>query len=272
MTSLTSPMTDPPTAAPGPHEDDRPATGPRRTSLGRVHRLLSSFDYEHTRLSLSELSRRADLPLSTTHRMVTEMLRLGLLDRDRDDNLCIGMAVWRFGLLTPKTYGVQRVALPFMQDVYASTGYPVHLGVPQDDEVVVVESLRPRGGGAERPRIGQRDPLHVVAVGMAILAFSEPTFQDRYLARLDRQRATGRSSAATIRRELARTRAEGFAVSDRKTAPRVSIGAPVLDRLGRPLGSVSIVVPEGSAETPYGHLIRSTARAVQRTAWEQGLA
>ena len=52
-----------------------------------MHRLLSSFDYQHTRLTLSELSRRAGLPLSTTHRMVTEMVRLGMLERDHDAHL-----------------------------------------------------------------------------------------------------------------------------------------------------------------------------------------
>lgn len=38
----------------------------RRSSVERIHRLLSSFDYEHNRLSLSDLSRRADPPLSKT--------------------------------------------------------------------------------------------------------------------------------------------------------------------------------------------------------------
>ncbi|MEX0429733.1 IclR family transcriptional regulator [Nocardioides sp. DS6] len=243
---------------------------PRRSSLGRVHQLLSAFDYEHTTLTLSQLSRRAGLPLSTTHRMVAEMVELGMLERDRDNDISIGIAVWRFGLLTPKTYGVQRVALPFMQDLYATTGLPIHLGIQQREEVTVVESLRPRGGGAERPRIGQRDPLHEVAVGTAILAFTTPAFQEHYLHGLDQRGSTNPTSAA-LRRELARIRAEGYAVNTRRTAPRISIGAPVLDRRGRPLGALSIIVPAGTAETPYGHVIRNTARAVQRTAWEQGL-
>ncbi|WP_345214714.1 IclR family transcriptional regulator [Georgenia halophila] len=246
---------------------DRPR--PRRSSLERVHRLLSSFSYEHTQLSLSELSRRAGLPLSTTHRMVTEMLELGMLERDEDDLLCIGVDVWKFGLLTPKSYGIQRVALPFMQDLYATTGLPVHLGIPEDDQITIVESLRPRGSGPERPYIGQREPMHVVAVGMAMLAFSDPNFQERYLAALEGDRSA--DAPETIRRELAQTRATGFAVSQRKTAPKIAIGAPVLDRVGLPMGAISLVVPQGTATPPYGHLIRSTARAVQRTAWEQGM-
>jgi DNA-binding IclR family transcriptional regulator len=241
----------------------------RRSSLERVHRLLSSFSYEHPRLSVSELSRRAELPLSTTHRMATELLKLGMLERDEHDLLCIGVEVWKLGLLTPKTYGIQRVALPFMQDLYAITGLPIHLGIPEGDQITVVESLRPRSSGPERPYIGQRDPMHVVAVGMALLAFADASFQERYLARLDGSQCG--DDAEDIRRELAQTRTSGYAVSLRKTAPRVAIGAPVLNRACRPMGAISIVVPEGTATPPYGHLIQSTARAVQRTAWEQGM-
>lgn len=241
----------------------------RRSSLERVHRLLSSFDYEHTRLSLSELGRRADLPLSTTHRMVTELLELGMLERDEHDSLCIGVDVWKFGLLTPKTYGIQRVALPFMQDLYATTGLPIHLGIPQNDQVMIVESLRPQGGGRERPYIGQRDPMHVVAVGLALLAFSDASLQERYLAALEGNR--GMETPKTVRQELAHARASGHTVSQRRTKPQIAIGAPVLNRGDRPMGAISLVVPEGSTTPPYGHLIRSTARAVQRTAWEQGI-
>lgn len=242
----------------------------RRSSLERAHRLLSSFSYEHNRLSVSELSRRAGLPLSTTHRMATELLELGILERDEHDMLCIGVKVWKFGLLTPRTYGIQRVALPFMQDLYATTSLPIHLGIPDGDQITVVESLRPRSSEPERPYIGQRDPMHVVAVGMALLAFTDAGFQERYLARLKGSPCA--DDAEGIRRELAQTRASGYAVSQRRTAPRIAIGAPVLDRGCRPIGAISIVVPEGTATLPYGHLIRSTARAVQRTAWEQGMA
>jgi DNA-binding IclR family transcriptional regulator len=247
--------------------DDEPRS--RRSSLERVHRLLSAFDYEHTRLSLTELSHRADLPLSTTHRMVAELLQLGMLERDAQDLLSIGVDVWKFGLLAPKTYGIQRVALPFMQDLYATTGLPVHLAVPEAHHATIVESLRPRGGGRERPRIGQRDPLHVTAVGSALLAFCDTKFQDRYLTNLKDRPGTDKPEA--VRRELAQIRASGYAVSKRKTAPRIAIGAPVLDQAGRPMGAVSLIVPPDTATPPYGHLIRYTARGVQRTAWEQGV-
>lgn len=248
-------------------ESDRhqPAQSLPKSTLGRAYRLLTCFHFDETRLSLSQLSRRSGLPLSTTHRMVTEMVRLGMLDRGRDDLLSIGVNLWRLGVLAG-TYGIQRVALPYMQDLYATTGLPIHLAIPQGEHTTVVESLRPLEQRLERPRIGQHDPMHVVGNGMAILAFSDPDLQQRYLARLSP------TVAEAVRRELARTRSAGYSVSTRRTGPSIAIGAPVLDRSGRPLAAISIIVPPGSAETPYGHLMRDTASAVQRMAWDQALA
>ena len=245
------------------------ADHPRRSVLGRLHRLLSAFDHEHPHLTLSDLSRRSGLPLTTTHRMVGELLSLGMLDRNDEDLLCIGVDLWNFGLLAPKTHGLQRVALPFMQDLYSTTGFPVHLGIPDGQQITTVESLRPRGPGNERPRIGQRDPYHVVAVGMALLAFQDPGTQQRYLARLEERRGTGADAAGAVRAALAETRTTGYSVNNNRTFPRIGIGAPILDRQGRPVAAISIVVPEGTTNTPYGLLVRSTARSIQRTALEQ---
>jgi len=243
---------------------------PRRSSVERVHRLLSAFDYENTRLSLSDLSRRTGLPLSTTHRIVTELVEVGMLDRDASDQLSIGVGVWKLGLLSPTTHGIQRVALPFMQDLYATTGLAIHLAVRSGSDSTIVENLRPRSAARERPHVGQRDPLHVTAVGLSILAASEAEFQEEYLATL--RNRVDPATADSTRQQLARTRAAGYAVSSRVSAPRLAIGAPLINQDGMPMGALSIVVPERTAPQPYGHLVRSTARAVQRTAWEQGIA
>lgn len=205
--------------------------------------------------------------MSTTHRMVADLLDLGMLERDEDGFLFIGIEVWKLGLLTPKVHSIQRIALPFMQDLYATTGLPVRLGIQDGDDTAIIEHLRPPGNPRSRPQIGERHPLHMTAAGLAILAFREAEAQEEYLAAL--ARAEGDQIPEEIRRELAQTRARGYASNRRISAPWTAIGAPLVARDGMIMGSLSIVVSENTALAPYGHLIRSTARAVQRTAWEQ---
>ena len=246
------------------------AEQPRRSSVERIHRLLSAFDYEHIRLSLTDLSRRTGLPLSTTHRIVADLVEVGMLDRDGSDLLSIGVGVWKLGLLSPTTHGIQRVALPFMQDLYATTGLPVHLAVRSGNFATIVERLRSPSRDEDRPHVGQRNLLHLSSAGLVMLANSEAEFQEEYLATL--RAKSDPATAESTRQQLARTRANGYAVSSQLSAPRVGIGAPLLNPDGLPMGALSIMLPERTAPQPYAPLVRSTARAVQRTAWEQGIA
>jgi DNA-binding IclR family transcriptional regulator len=238
----------------------------RRTSIGRMNQILSAFDYESPRLTLSEVSRRADIPVSSAHRVVRELIRVGALERDAGGKLHIGIKVWRMGLLAPRTHGIQRIALPFMQDVYATTGMPVHLGVQEGGDVIFIESLRPRSRDKERPLLGSRYPLHVTAVGLALLACAPSAYLQRYI-----DIWADRIAGAGLRQEISRTQAQGFAISRQLVSPGVAVGAAMLDRYGRPLGALSIITPGDVLEASYGHLIRNATRAVERIAREEGL-
>jgi IclR family acetate operon transcriptional repressor len=156
-----------------------------------------------------------------------------------------------------------------MQDLHATTGLPIHLGIPDEDRVTIVESLRSQEPGPERPAIGQSDPMHSFAVGLALLAFSAPDFRERYVSGLEERENA--DTVERIRSEILRARADGYATSQRRTRPRTAIGAPVFDREGLPMGALSVVAPEEAATPPYGHLVQSTARGIQRTAWDQGI-
>jgi len=62
------------------------------TVAGRVLTVLEVFEAGNPALTLSEISHRAGLPLSTTHRIVTELTSWGALERHPDRRYTIG---WR---------------------------------------------------------------------------------------------------------------------------------------------------------------------------------
>ena len=93
-----------------------------RSVTSRALALLGAFDDAHPRLSLTDLARRAGLPLSTTHRLVAELVAWDGLARRTDGRYEIGRRIWDLGLLAPVHRELREVALPFLQDVAAATG------------------------------------------------------------------------------------------------------------------------------------------------------
>lgn len=72
-----------------------------RTVAARVLAILASFSSGHTELSLAEISRRAGLAVSTTHRLVGELRAWGALERDADLRYRIGVRLWELASLSP---------------------------------------------------------------------------------------------------------------------------------------------------------------------------
>jgi hypothetical protein len=131
---------------------------PIRTSggesvTGRAMRVLAAFSAEHPDPSLSEISRRARVPLTTAHRLVGELSAWGALERDARGHSRIGLRLWEVASLAPRTIGLREAALPLMEDLYEATHENVQLAVLDELEVVYVgRGPGPRG----RRRRGRR--------------------------------------------------------------------------------------------------------------------
>src|SRR5260370_27901947 len=67
------------------------AQATRKNAAGRLLAVLDAFGPRSRALSLSEISRRSELSLSTTHRLVHELLTWGALGRDPDGRYSIGV-------------------------------------------------------------------------------------------------------------------------------------------------------------------------------------
>lgn len=139
--------------------------------LERAMSLLTAFGADKTELGISELSRRSGLAKSTTHRLVGELVRLGLLEQ-AGPSVRLGMQLFELGQLVPRQRTLKDAALPFMEDLREATQNNVHLAVLEGVEVVYVEILRVRDSQPLPSRVGGRMPAHATGVGKAILAFS----------------------------------------------------------------------------------------------------
>ncbi|MEU3979020.1 IclR family transcriptional regulator [Streptomyces sp. NPDC026672] len=239
----------------------------QRSAPDRLLSVLAAFDHGHPALSLTDISRRAGLTLSTAHRLVGALTAWGALERDADGRYHVGLRLWELAALAPRGLALRQVALPYLEDLYEATHENVQLAVRDGAEVVYIEWLSGRSAVGVRIRVGGRWPLHATGVGLVLLAYGEPRLQEEYCA--------GPLSAFTpytitdpvrLRRELAEVRRTGAAVSDRQvTDDAVSVAAPVRGRAGTVLAAVSVVVPEDAARVPVlVPAVRLAARGISR--------
>ena len=239
-------------------------SGPSVTE--RVGAVLAAFDVEHSAMSLSEVARRATLPLTTAHRLVGELARTGLLERDEGGRYRIGLRLWEIATSASRAVDLREAALPFLQDLYEATHENVQLAVLDGTEAVYLERIAGRDSVHVVTRVGGRLPVHATGVGLVLLAHAPIEVHDRVLAaplvRFTRHTIT---DPRRLRRVLADVRRDGFAVSDRQIETiSASVAAPVRDRTGRVVAAVSLVFPAGDDTRRHVAAVRATALGISR--------
>lgn len=236
--------------------------------VDRVLDVFGAFTPDRPALNLSELSRRAGLPLSTTHRIVGELARRGALERQEDGQYRVGLWLWEVASLSSRGMGLREAAMPFLEDLYEATHENVQLAVLDAPEVVYVERISGRHAVSVVSRVGGRLAAHATGVGLVLLAHAPAEVQEQVLASpLKTYTPKTISSPEQLRRVLADVRRDGFVISDRQVEMvSLSVAAPVYGPVDSVVAAISIVVPvEGADPRALVPAVRAAARGISRS-------
>lgn len=238
---------------------------PGQPVVVRALSLLSQFTEQRRALTLSELSRLAELAPATTLRLVRHLTEWGALERLDDGRYVVGVRLWEIASLSPRGHGVRQIALPYLEDLYEVTRHHVLLSVREGRDAVLIDRLSSRTATEVAYRVGGRMPLRTTAVGQVLLAYADPGLQDELLAQ-PAEPGSGSLPAQELRGVLAGVKQTGAAVVRRTHPSRtVSVAAPIHGAGSDVVAALSIVVPDdaGSAHELVP-LVRAAGRAISR--------
>lgn len=218
-------------------------------------------------LTLTEIAQRANLPLSTAHRLVAEWVTWGGIVRGDDGLYRVGMRLWKLGVRAPTARRLRTVAIPYLEDLYDLTRENVHLAVRDGLGVLYLERVSGRSAVPVISDVGSRLPLHATGVGLVLLAWAPPELLDELVASSPRKYLTNTMTTdRELRPRLAEIRATGMAISvNEMTADSFSAAAPIRDHTDAVIASVSIVAhAELSSDPQYPLAVSVAARGISR--------
>jgi DNA-binding IclR family transcriptional regulator len=215
----------------------------------RATAVLGAFDSEHRCLSLSQLSRRSELPLATVHRLAADLVAGRLLVHRGDGRYEIGTRLWRLGLLAPAN-DLRELALPRLQDLVTITGHTVHMAVLDGATALVIERLAGTKTLPTRHSAGGRLPLHCTAVGKALLAYAPTSLVDEVMDNLRRHTPYTVTDPRALNRQLDGIRRSGLARSAQEHRLGVSsVAVPVHGHDGV-VAAIGLLAPLANPRLP----------------------
>jgi DNA-binding IclR family transcriptional regulator len=240
----------------------------RRSVLGRALRILDAVKDSAGGLSLSEISRRSGVPLTTAHRIVSELHEWGALERDASGAYQIGLRLWELATVAPRSVGLQRVALPFMRDLFETTHRGVHLAIRDKDQVVFVERLLSPETVTDRAQVGVHYELHATAIGLVLLAYAPRSLQEEVLTGpLVPPNWHSPITGRELRQALAHVRLSGYAatpIREEYLSVAAPIHGPVHGSADAVVGALSLILPISEPYGPRLAHLQATVRGISR--------
>jgi DNA-binding IclR family transcriptional regulator len=152
---------------------------PGRSVTSKIVAILLTF-HDGNEHSLTEIARLTCLPVSTAHRLVTELAGWGVLERTDESMFRIGLPIKTISSRRTYTPAILESARRVLEDLVTAARAGARLGVLTGTDVAYIEKRcdhSPVTTFAQTTRL----PAHATALGKALLAFSSADILDRVL-------------------------------------------------------------------------------------------
>ena len=215
--------------------------------LVRGLRLLELFDREHPEWSVAELAAAADLPHSTTYRLVVTLEQLGCLERVRQRKVYrLGARVLNLGFEYLGSQDIVETAQEPLEALSAATEGSAHLGILDGADVVYLSRIAGPNRLVANVRVGTRLPAHATVMGRALLTDQSIDDLRARFGELPLEAATP-ETATTVEalfEQIQAERGNGFALSVAGFEAGISsVGAPVRNASGQVVAAINVTGP-----------------------------
>ena len=213
-------------------------------SIERAMRVLRIVAAAPRGATLSHVVSTSRLTKATAHRLLTVLIREGLVQRLAESKLYFpGEQLYALGILAAPRYGLHQLALPSLRRLATLSEDSAFLCLLSGDDLVCVH--REEGSHPIRThvmQVGVRYPLGIGSIGGAMLAAFDNASVERILeSNRDAIRRFPRYSVEKVRVLVKTARAKGYCVNPGLVHPEsYGIAVAILDGSNRPIGSLSI--------------------------------
>ena len=200
-------------------------------------------------LGVRAVAQQLELPVGSVHRLLLELAEENVVERNVDGAWQLSYRLLEITDLQLDGVGFPRLARPFCEAIAAATRETVNVNILSGDACVCIDKVRGNEGMQLDWRIGSRGPLYAGGSAKAMLAFLSEADQVR-VANGEKTQFTINTltDASALLMELGRIRERGYAIDSQELVMGVfCVGVPILDRLGRPVGGISISGPTPKA-------------------------
>jgi IclR family transcriptional regulator, acetate operon repressor len=237
-------------------------------SVDRAITLLEAIAEAGGETTLTELSRRTRLNISTCHHLLSTLVQRGYVAKvPIRRSYALGARILYLSNACLTQVDLPARAAPFIERINEKTGETVHLAVLQGDAMMKVAKRESRHPvRVDTGTLGKTDAPHATASGKAMLAWLPEGEIRRVLAHgMTRYTANTITEWPALIEELRHVRRNGYSMDREEYQPGViCVGAAIRDHNGAVVGAISASTPTMRASDEHLALVREQVTGAVR--------
>lgn len=221
--------------------------GPKTRSVPALERGLLILEYlaqSRRGVTLSQLTRKLQLPRSTGHALLLTYERTGYVQRcEKTGRYCLGLRLQALANQALWGISLRSQAAPLLHQLMQETGLTVHLAVMEDGDVILIDRIEAPGAPQLATWVGKRMGLHCTALGKVLIAELPESVLDELIRKhgMVRHNENTIASRRMLRLSCENVQRLGYATDDEEEEIGVRcIGAPVRNISGEIIAAISI--------------------------------
>ncbi len=217
-----------------------------------VHILGLLETHEHG-LSLSEISRELKLPKTTAFRILATLKHFDFVEQENDrGSFTLGPRLLVLANSVREKLSLNKIALPFMEQLTRETGETSKLAVLKNDQALVIARVKSTKEMSITTEVGKRFPLHAGGASKVLLAHLPETEIDRIIGNgLTKYTPNTIAVPDKLKESLDAIVRQGFSEDSEEYIEGIrALACPVFDSRGRVVAALSIpyLATKGNAE------------------------
>jgi len=212
--------------------------------LNRAFAILRALADHAGTSGLAEIVDATALPKSTTSRMLTALVSLGMVEKV-GGRYSIGTGVITLGRGATPVGSLPEMVRPHLAGLADELGENASLAVEDADTVLYVDTVVSPGAVQVRDWTGERVPIHTAAAGITLMtSWTDDRVRRLAEAGLEALTASTVTSASELRRKISSARRAGIAWTLSEFSDEVNgVAAPIFDPEGRAIAAITVYGP-----------------------------
>lgn len=235
-------------------------------SIDRVMSIINVFiEKEPNRyLSITELSEKSNLPMSSLHRILQAMIKHKMIKQDKKRKLYSLGSLWlEYGLKIYDTMDYISHIRPELEQLMKTVEASVYLTRPDGEESIVIERIDCISQTIRAyDKLGLRKPLYEGIANLAMLAHMDQEIQQKMLSRTSYEENEYYSKLKQIRQN-------GYAIGeDEWSQGLITIATPIINHYKNIVGAISIKFINTIDERTKEEAIKQLINTGNKVSWK----